>query len=65
MARANHPRYATINGRRYVSVAVKVQSRYEDGTPEDLTLIPDNQMVELVGGEEFLLVYVLESVVNK
>lgn len=53
------------NGDRYVPIVLKIQDKYEDGVPENLTLIPDKQSVEIVGGEEFMVVYALENMVRR
>ena len=69
MSRDKKKRYVDVvcmpNGDRYVPIVMKIQSKYEDGVPEDLTLIPDQQSVEIMGGEEFMVVYAKESMVKR
>ena len=49
----------------YVPVVMKIQTKDEQGRPEDLTLVPDDRSVEIVGGEEFLIAYVLRKLVKR
>lgn len=58
-------RVALPNGDIFVLALFKVQSRDEDGRPEELTFIPGDRFVELVGGEEFVTCYVREGMVQK
>ena len=42
----------------------KIESKDEKGIPEECILIPDNRQMELVNGNEYLIAYVLESLVK-
>ena len=43
----NTPRRVRIGGEWYVLSVFRVQERYEDGTPEDMTLIKEDGVAEL------------------
>lgn len=53
------------NGERFVATLMRVQCRYEDGTPEDLTLMHKNTPIEINGGEEFVVAYIREDLINR
>lgn len=53
------------NGERFVATLMRVQCRYEDGTPEDLTLMHKNTPIEVNGCEEFVVAYVREDLINR
>lgn len=66
MAVANKlPACVLINGVKHTLVLIKIQSRYENGVPEDLTHLPDDMAVELVGGEQFLTAYIPTEMVKR
>lgn len=53
------------NGDKYVPIMFKILSRDESGIPEDCTLVSEDRYLELVGGEEFLVAFVLDTLVRK
>lgn len=55
---AKQPEWITIKGVHYKLTVFKIHNHYENGDPEDCTLIPDEQIVEITGGEKFMIVYV-------
>lgn len=65
MAKSQTGRSRYIDGKKHVEILMKIQTRYENGCPEDLTLLPDDQLVEISGGEEFLTVWMLEKMVKQ
>lgn len=50
-----------ITGDAYVPVVARVVSHDESGRPRELVLHRDDEKIELKGGEEFLMIYVLEK----
>lgn len=53
------PEIIRINDRPYKYTTVKILNKYDNGvTPEDCTVIPDDQICELVGTEEFMICYI-------
>lgn len=60
----NKPRIIVLGGERYHATVFKIQTRYENGIPEDCTLLHDNITVEVVGGEAFLIAYVSERMLR-
>lgn len=58
------PGRLVIDGVHYLATVMRVQHRYEDGTPEDVTIIKDEMTIELSTdptNNEFIIVYVKES----
>lgn len=54
----NHPNdNAYIRGERHVLRVAKIHSKHEDGTPEDVTIMRDSDVAEIIGGEEFMTLY--------
>ena len=52
------------SGESLVCVVARIQTRYENGMPEDVTLIPDDMTVELSDDKknnQFMMVYVREA----
>lgn len=49
----------TAAGDRYIPTLFRIESRDEKGRPESLVLLPGDRQIEIVGGEEFLIAYVL------
>ena len=44
---------------------LRIRTRYEDGVPEELTLIPADCPVELVKGDVFVVAYFPHKLVNR
>lgn len=43
----------------------KVMSRDEQGRPEDCTMVPDERILEITGGEQFFTAWVHDSQFDK
>lgn len=54
------PELLNVGGRMYQLTVFRVASKYEDGTPEECVLLPNDMTVELAhgGGDEFMACYV-------
>jgi hypothetical protein len=58
------PAVLNLGGRMYDLVVLRVQSRYEDGTPEDVTVLKNDMTVELSTDQarnEFVTAYLPRS----
>lgn len=55
------PEWITINGRHFKLVVFKIHTEYETGDPEDCTLMMDEHVAEITGGEQFMTAYVLKE----
>lgn len=56
------------DGKILRAAVARIQSRYEDGMPEDITLLRDDMVIELsedVSKNHFITVYVDEKHINK
>lgn len=42
-----------------------INTKYPDGSPRNCTLIPDEHIVDLAGGEEFLRAYIDEKMCSQ
>lgn len=61
------PKRVLISGKVYRRVLFRIQNTYENGQPEEVTMLPDKQMVEINNVAEhnqFFIGYVLEHVYN-
>lgn len=64
---AKRPDRKFIGDRQYKLTVFRIESEYEDGTPENLTLIKDSIVCELSDDPEknkFMLVYVAENMLK-
>lgn len=59
------PKSIALTTGPYDLVLMKVESRDEYGRPENLTLVPDDRKLEIMGGEEFLVAYVDAKMLEK
>lgn len=57
--------YPVPGGDAYKLAVFKIVSKDELGRPEECTYVPDERVVELVGGEEFMTAYVPWEVARK
>ena len=53
------------NGQVFLPVLMRILSRDENNTPQDLCMIAPEIPVELMPGDEFFVSYVNESLVHK
>ena len=61
------PKRIKIGGKAYRAVMMRIEDKYECGTPLDLTLITDETMVELSDDptkNEFIVAYVSEKMLK-
>lgn len=64
---SKRPKRVLIAGRVYRRVLFRIQATYENGQPEEVTMLPDKQMVEINSPDEhsqFFVAYVREHVYN-
>jgi hypothetical protein len=61
LAMPSKPGRIKIGGDTYVATVMKINSKYPDGTPKELTLIRDEDTVKLSEGDEFTIPYFLKS----
>lgn len=58
------PEQVRIKGRRYVLVALRVETTREDGSPDQVTIVRPDDVVELSGetaANRFVTAYIHES----
>ena len=59
------PSFVYLRGIPFVALAARIISRDHYGRPEDIRLICDDVPVESAPGDQFCLVYIQESVVER
>lgn len=61
---SGHRHRIVVRGKPFRLCAAMVNTRH-DGAPSNLTLLPPQHSVSLAGGEEFITLYVPESVLPR
>jgi hypothetical protein len=64
MAKPNKPRVLNVCGEAYVPIMLLIHTKNPDGSPALMKHITDDQTIDLVGGEEFMIAYAPKSMIK-